>query len=525
MSFIEERLDLGITYGTIATLATKTTIIEEGGGAEQRTIDWEQPMLKFAIGQRGCINDELEYFIEFHQERKGAYEAFRFKDWSDWRVDGGAIGTGDGTTTEFQLFKIYSVAGQAVKRPITKPVAGTLTVYVAGTVTSLVTVNTATGLITFASAPTGAITADFEFDVPVRFEGDEIKLRFESFEPGTGRKIFNWEGLTLVEVRIPPAIPLPIDSIPQSLDHTIDLGYDYGTIGGNRFETRIDKLVSGYENRASNWENPKGSWEIGQRTLDLSELEYLIALFRVCRGRAIAFRYLDRAEIIFRNVRFGEDSISFRFDAYERGPGRVIFDLSGVPLAGVVAPVCAPREFSFVDNFESGFFFCQENLQIYNGASVANASADFVPAGGDPGGYVAIRLDYGGTPGGGVGVSWINRGFVYIPAHPDENLFFRLVQRSKSLATSAPGQQGYGLCVEQSGNYYYRGAQSPQTSDWQEQSIVATPADMGFSVIPGVPLFFGFLRSESNAPSVSNENFYIVAIDSFSIEISVSCPL
>lgn len=331
MSFIEQRLDLGITYGTTSTITTSTAIVEDFSGAEQRSINWSQPLLKFNIGSKGALNAELEYFIEFHRARKGAYEGFRFKDWSDWRVTGQAIGIGDGVKTQFQLYKSYSVANHTVNRPITKPVAGTVTIYVDG-VESAVTVNTATGVVTFGTAPTGAITADFEFDVPVRFERDKIDLRFEAFEKKTGRKLFNWEGLALVEVRIPSTIPLLIDPIPSSLDHTIDLGYDYGTIGGNEFATRIDKLVSGHEKRTADRETPRGSWEIGQRTLDLSELEYLIALFRVCRGRGVGFRYFDRAEPAYRPVRFGEDAIAFQFRAYERGTGKVIFNLSGVPI-------------------------------------------------------------------------------------------------------------------------------------------------------------------------------------------------
>lgn len=331
---VEERLDLGITYGTTATITTNTAIVESLSGRETRSINWVQPLIKFNIGQRGCINQELESFIAFHRARKGAYEGFRFKDWSDYQLSNQLITLNQ--DLQAQLFKTYTVAGVSVKRPLVKIVEETVTVNVGNSpVTEGWEVDFNTGVITFDEQPTGAIRVSCEFDVPVRFESDKIDLRFEAYEPGTGRKIFNWEGLTLTEVRISPAIPLPLDPVPQNLDHAINLGYDYGTVGGQKFATRIEKLVSGQEQRTSEWATSRGSWEVGSRTLLKSELDYLIALFRVCRGKAVSFRYFDWGTESEKLVRFGEDAIAFRFDAYEPGTERVIFNLAGVPLVGL----------------------------------------------------------------------------------------------------------------------------------------------------------------------------------------------
>lgn len=333
MSFVEERLNLGIVYGTTATITTSTAIVENFAGVETRSINWVQPLLKFNIGQRGCLNQELEYFIAFHQARKGAYQGFRFKDWSDYKFS--QIITLN-ANKQAQLFKTYTVAESSVKRPLVKIVTGTVSVFVNNNpVTQGWTLNYNTGVITFEEIPTGTIRVSGEFDVPVRFETDKIDLRFEACEPESGRKLFNWESLSLTEVRISPAIPLPFDSVPQSLNHVIDW-YDYGTVGGNKFATRIERLVSGQEQRTSEWANNSGEWEVGSRTLLKSELNYLIALFRVCRGKAVSFKYFDRRQSSEVLVRFGEDAIAFRFDAYERGTGRVIFNLAGMPLVGLI---------------------------------------------------------------------------------------------------------------------------------------------------------------------------------------------
>jgi uncharacterized protein (TIGR02217 family) len=333
--FSEERLDLGYDYGTVVTIAAKTSIVERGNGREQRTIDWHHPLLTFNVGQYSTINEQLEYFINFHRARKGAFEGFRFKDWSDYLVVNQFLAIGDGEVTEFQLYKTYQVGNWQAHRPITKPVAETLRVFLDSVeLTEGWELDTTTGILTFDEAPDGEIWFSCEFDVPVRFTGDEINLRFEAYEQGTQNKIFNWEGLTLQEIRLPFG-NIPVATIPQNLDHQINLGYDYGTVGGAKFSTRIDGSANGQEVRSSNWSSPKARWEIGQRSLLLEELKYLISLFRVARGRAVQFSYLDRASETVCPVRFGEDNIAFRFDAYDRFTGAAIFNLSGVPLVGL----------------------------------------------------------------------------------------------------------------------------------------------------------------------------------------------
>lgn len=340
MSFSEERLDLGYDYGTVATITTKTSIIESKNGTEQRTPQWYQPLLQFNIGERSEINDQLDQLIAFYQARKGAYQGFRFKDWSDYQFS--TIITLD-ANKQAQLFKAYSVAGFTVKRSLIKIVPGSILVSVGNSpVTTGWTVNFNTGIITFDQVQTEPIQVSGEFDVPVRFATDKINLRFEAFEacePESNLKLFSLENLSLTEIRINPTLALSLDQIPQSLDHQINLGYDYGTIGGNEFATRIERLISGHETRISEWTTNRGSWEVGSRTLLKSELDYLIALFRVCRGKAVSFKYFNwqsEEEII---VRFGEDAIAFRFDAYEKGTGRVLFNLAGVPLQQVINPI------------------------------------------------------------------------------------------------------------------------------------------------------------------------------------------
>ena len=92
------------------------------------------------------------------------------------------IGTGDGTTTAFQLVKRYASGSQTWVRTITKPVAGSVAVALNGTPqASGWSVDTTTGVITFTTAPglSVAITAGFEFDVPVRFDTDVLDVTLD----------------------------------------------------------------------------------------------------------------------------------------------------------------------------------------------------------------------------------------------------------------------------------------------------------------------------------------------------------
>lgn len=81
-----------------------------------------------------------------------------------------------------------------------------------------------------------------------------------------------------------------MDAFVESL---LDLGYDYGTDGGPSFSTAVLGFKSGREQRVANWANARGRWEIGDRTVNRSELTYLQQFFRARRGRAQGFRFKD----------------------------------------------------------------------------------------------------------------------------------------------------------------------------------------------------------------------------------------
>lgn len=96
----------------------------------------------------------------------------------------------------FQLQNIYAdVGGAQTTRTINKPVAGTVAIFNNTTpVVSGWTVDTTTGIVTFATAPGYLPNATFQFDVPVRFDIDRMEVTQESVG------IRTWGRIPIVEL-------------------------------------------------------------------------------------------------------------------------------------------------------------------------------------------------------------------------------------------------------------------------------------------------------------------------------------
>lgn len=197
--FAEVQFPTDISYGATGGPMFLTDIVSTLSGREQRNSKWSQSRAKYNVASGIKTESQWHALIAFFRARRGMAIGFRFKDWSDYLGENEEIGVGDDATTQFQLVKIYSSGSVAVSRDIAKPVAGTVKVYVDSVLqVSGITVDTTTGIVTFYTAPATdeVITADFEFDVPVRFDTDELALSMDSFDAGS------WNSIPLIEVRI-----------------------------------------------------------------------------------------------------------------------------------------------------------------------------------------------------------------------------------------------------------------------------------------------------------------------------------
>lgn len=207
MAFHEIRFPDGISRGAKGGPERRTRIVELASGDEERNASWANSRRRYDVSYGVRRADDLAAVVAFFEARNGRLHAFRFKDWSDYKscLPSAApaptdqiIGTGNGSGTTFQLVKTYASGAQSWARTIIKPVAGTVTVSLNGVAQgSGWSVNTTTGIVTFAVPPaTGAvIRAGFEFDVPVRFDTDELPVTLDIERTGSIPSI------PLIEVR------------------------------------------------------------------------------------------------------------------------------------------------------------------------------------------------------------------------------------------------------------------------------------------------------------------------------------
>jgi uncharacterized protein (TIGR02217 family) len=198
MGFVETQFPTDISYGSSGGPEYSTDIVITQSGHEQRNINWAQARARYNVAHGVKTKAQLESLIAFFRARKGRAVGFRFKDWTDYKVTGQSLGTGDGEQTQFQLIKTYMNGGTQESRIITKPVSGTVKIYLGGVLQSAgVTINHGTGLVVFASAPAEdvAVHADFEFDVPVRFDTDRLASTLD------GYGVHSWLDIPLIEVR------------------------------------------------------------------------------------------------------------------------------------------------------------------------------------------------------------------------------------------------------------------------------------------------------------------------------------
>ncbi|SEO15682.1 TIGR02217 family protein [Paracoccus alcaliphilus] len=188
MAFHEIRFPDNISRGARGGPERRTQIVELASGDEERNASWANSRRRYDVSYGIRRADDLAAVVAFFEARNGRLHGFRFKDWSDYKscapsgtpaTTDQVIGTGDGTETAFQIAKRYTSGAQSWVRTITKPVAGSVRIALGGVEQAAGwVIDPATGIVTFAAAPGPgiAITAGFEFDVPVRFDSDALDV-------------------------------------------------------------------------------------------------------------------------------------------------------------------------------------------------------------------------------------------------------------------------------------------------------------------------------------------------------------
>jgi uncharacterized protein (TIGR02217 family) len=184
-SFHDVSFPLPLAFGASGGPVRQTEIITLASGHEQRNTAQANSRRRYDAGVGVKSLEDMQTLVAFFESRRGQLHGFRFRDPMDYKTDG-AIGIGDGVTTEFQLSKTYADVAGTWQRTITKLTAGTLIIKLGTTLTTAFSVDNMTGKTLFDTPPANgtAVMAVFEFDVPVRFDTDQLTTSLESFGAG-----------------------------------------------------------------------------------------------------------------------------------------------------------------------------------------------------------------------------------------------------------------------------------------------------------------------------------------------------
>lgn len=219
MRFVDQALDNCISgYPCISSPRWSTDLALMDSGAEQANQRWAHPLHRFRLPE--AIRDMADFNVvrDHWLVMRGPLHIWPWRDPLDFASvpltaplltpaissSDEPLGTGDGLTRRFPIYRTYAVGAQTYRRRIELPVTASVVVagldpMMAPVVLPDFTVSRPGGEVIF-DTPVDAdvtLTCGFLFDVPVRFESDDA---FEGIVQS-----FNLGGhsdLTFIETRV-----------------------------------------------------------------------------------------------------------------------------------------------------------------------------------------------------------------------------------------------------------------------------------------------------------------------------------
>lgn len=210
MAFHNVILPVSVSFGSGGGPEFRTDIAVLGSGHEQRNAIWANPRNRYNAGYGVQSVDDIYKVEAFWLARRGPLHSFRFRDPTDYktckpsseiRPTDQEIGTGDGATREFQLWRSYGDKINPYRRKILTPRPSSVRIAVNGVEKvsgSDFAVSHIGGLITFTAPPAdgATVTAGFYHDIPVRFESDSLKKNLATYLGG------EIPDIPMIEVRV-----------------------------------------------------------------------------------------------------------------------------------------------------------------------------------------------------------------------------------------------------------------------------------------------------------------------------------
>jgi uncharacterized protein (TIGR02217 family) len=170
----------------------KTQVMTSASGKETRVGFWSSPVYEwevvFNLLRQGTVNGtaytEMQQLMGLYNILNGSYDTFLYQDQDDKAVTGQAIGTGDGTTTVFQLARAFGGFVEPILAPNVVSAVYKNGVLQGSGYTVSSWGSALPGKVTFSVAPAAGvvITVDFSYYWPCRFVDDA--LQFDKFLQG-----------------------------------------------------------------------------------------------------------------------------------------------------------------------------------------------------------------------------------------------------------------------------------------------------------------------------------------------------
>lgn len=204
MAFFEELFPPEISVGMTGGPRFQTSKAYTGTGRRFTNRESIYPLHDYSLGNPAMRDDLFERLRAFFWVVGGDADAFRFKDWSDFRATQSSSGATLVTGSTYQLARLYRFGSRTFTRPIVKPVAGAriwrTRSGAASDVTAATTLDTTTGRFDV----TGHVAGDTyawvgEFHVPAAFKDPAATWRWLG-EQGSAR--MQWPSLEVEEVRL-----------------------------------------------------------------------------------------------------------------------------------------------------------------------------------------------------------------------------------------------------------------------------------------------------------------------------------
>lgn len=151
----------GLSYDIKRSPQFQTKVQRSASGRELRCSMQQYPLTEFTLSyellRSAASYSEMQKLVGFFLQQRGSLTAFAFTDPADHNVTAESFGTGNGTSTQWQLIRAFGASGFTLSEPV-QNLNGSPSIYVNAVLKTSGTDYTidSSGIVTFTSPPAAA---------------------------------------------------------------------------------------------------------------------------------------------------------------------------------------------------------------------------------------------------------------------------------------------------------------------------------------------------------------------------------